>query len=213
MTRVVDAVAFDFGGVLIHALVPAIHVQAERHDVEPAAMLEVLMGDPDVDGDHPWHRAERGELDVTEIQGQLDPYATAHGVTLHGDEIDVILGPKDYGVQDVLLARITSLRDEGYRTALVTNSFREFRQTLEELLDLPQLFDVVVDSSQVGARKPSARLFEILLDRLDLPADRVLFLDDFAGNIAGAQAAGLRTIHVTDVHAALTELDAVLSGT
>ncbi len=212
MTRVVDAVAFDFGGVLIHALVPAIHVQAERHDVEPAAMLEVLMGDPDVDGDHPWHRAERGELDTTEIQGQLEPYAEAQGVTLHGDEIDVILGPKDYGVQDVLLARITSLRAEGYRTALVTNSFREFRPTLEELLDLPKLFDVVVDSSQVGARKPSARLFEILLDRLDLPADRVLFLDDFAGNIAGARAAGLRTIHVTDVHAALAELDAVLSG-
>jgi putative hydrolase of the HAD superfamily len=176
-------------------------------------MLEVLMGGPRVDTDHPWHRAERGELDTTEIQGQLDPYATAQGVTLHGDEIDVILGPKDYGVQDVLLARITSLRAEGYRTALVTNSFREFRPTLEELLDLPQLFDVVVDSSQVGARKPSARLFEILLDRLDLPADRVLFLDDFAGNITGAQAAGLRTIHVTDVHAALAELDAVLSGT
>ena len=71
-------------------------------------------------------------------------------------------------MQDLLLARITSLRDEGYRTALVTNSFREFRQTLEELLDLPQLFDVVVDSSQVGARKPSARLFEILLDRLPI---------------------------------------------
>jgi epoxide hydrolase-like predicted phosphatase len=212
MTRVVDAVAFDFGGVLIHALVPAIHVQAERHEVEPAAMLEVLMGDPDVDGDHPWHRAERGELDTTEIQGQLEPYAAAQGVTLHGDEIDVILGPKDYGVQDILLARITSLRAEGYRTALVTNSFREFRPTLEELLDLPKLFDVVVDSSQVGARKPSARLFEILLDRLDLPADRVLFLDDFAGNVAGAQAAGLRTIHVTDVAAALAELDAVLAG-
>lgn len=212
MTRVVDAIAFDFGGVLIHALVPAIHAQAERHDVEPAAMLEVLMGDPHVDTDHPWHRAERGELDTTEIQGQLDPYATAQGVTLHGDEIDVILGPKDYGVQDVLIARITALRAEGYRTALVTNSFREFRPTLEELLDLPKLFDVVVDSSQVGARKPSARLFEIVLDRLDLPADRVLFLDDFAGNIAGAQAAGLRTIHVTDVHAALAELDAVLAG-
>ena len=213
MTRVVDAVAFDFGGVLIHALVPAIHVQAERHAVEPAAMLEVLMGDPHIDTDHPWHRAERGELDTTEIQGQLDPYAAAQGVTLHGDEIDVILGPKDYGLQDLLLARITSLRAEGYRTALVTNSFREFRPTLEELLDLPKLFDVVVDSSQVGARKPSARLFEILLDRLDLPADRVLFLDDFAGNIAGARAAGLRTIHVTDVQAALAELDAVLSGT
>ena len=80
--------------------------------------------------------------------------ATAHGVTLHGDEIDVILGPKDYGVQDALLARITSLRDEGYRTALVTNSFREFRQTLEELLDLPQLFDVVVEL--VPGRGPQA---------------------------------------------------------
>jgi epoxide hydrolase-like predicted phosphatase len=213
MTRVVDAVAFDFGGVLIHALVPAIHAQAERHDIEPSAMVELLMGDPHRDGDHPWHRAERGELDVAEIQDELHPYAAEHGVTLHGDEIDTILGPKDFGLQTQVLDRVASLRAEGYQTALVTNSFREFRPTLEELLDLPKLFDVVVDSSQVGARKPSAELFEILLDRLDLPADRVLFLDDFAGNIAGARAVGLRTIHVTDVRAALAELDAVLAGT
>ena len=171
-------------------------------------MLEVLMGDPDVDGDHPWHRAERGELDTTEIQGQLEPYAEAQGVTLHGDEIDVILGPKDYGLQDVLLARITSLRAEGYRTALVTNSFREFRPTLEELLDLPKPSTSwsTRPRSAPASRQPDCSRSSST--GWTCPPTGCCSSTTSPANIAGAQAAGLRTIHVTDVHAALAELDA-----
>jgi epoxide hydrolase-like predicted phosphatase len=210
---VVDVVAFDFGGVVIHALVPAIAAMAERRGIPVERMLHVLMGDPTVDTDHPWHRAERGELPVAAIQAELGAYATDHGVVLDGDEIDVLMAPPSYGLQEQVLERALDLRARGYRTALVTNSFQEFRPTLESLLDLEGHFDVVIDSSAVGARKPSPEVFEILLRELGDPEpSRVVFLDDFAGNIAGAEAAGLRTIHVVDVAVALFELEELLAG-
>jgi FMN phosphatase YigB (HAD superfamily) len=39
-----------------------------------------------------------------------------------------------------------------------------------------------------------------------------VFLDDFAGNLAGAQAVGLRTIHVKNPREALDELEGLLGG-
>ena len=204
MTRVVDAVAFDFGGVLIHALVPAIHVQAERHDVEPAAMLEVLMGDPDVDGDHPWHRAERGELTVAEIQSLLAEHADAAGVVLAGDEIDELLVP-GFVVNEAVVDAVAALARAGIRTALLTNTFREFRPTLERVLDL-SMFDAVVESYAVGARKPEAAIYEAASEALGVPHDEIAFLDDFAQNLAAAERLGWRTVAVDDVTSALAGL-------
>jgi hypothetical protein len=40
----------------------------------------------------------------------------------------------------------------------------------------------------------------------------VLYLDDFPGNLAGAAAAGMATLHVTDVTQALRDLDAILAA-
>ena len=176
-------------------------------------MLEVLMGDPHVDGDHPWHRAQRGELDATEIQGQLGPYATAHGVTLHGDEIDVILGPKDYGVQDLLLARITSLRDEGYRTALVTNSFTQVPprpwRSCSTCLSCSTSWSTRPRSGPASRRSACSRSSST---GWTCPPTGCCSSTTSPAISPAPRAAGLRTIHVTDVHAALTELDAVLSG-
>ncbi len=207
----VDAVAFDFGGVLVHSLVPTMQVLAERHGVEVGTILEVLMGPQTHDTEHPWHRAERGDLAVEDIQEALGSYADQHGVALHGDEIELIMSRSEFPVSAPVLDRILRLRAEGYRTALVTNAFKEFRPTLEGLVDLPALFDVTLDSSEIGVRKPSPRLFEILRERLgiDQPS-RIVLLDDFVGNIEGARAAGLRAIQVTDTATALAELDELL---
>jgi putative hydrolase of the HAD superfamily len=74
------------------------------------------------------------------------------------------------------------------------------------------MFDVVVDSSEVGHRKPEPAIYELTTSRLGVKASEILYLDDFAANLEGAKAAGWRTIHVTDVESALAELDAALTN-
>ena len=57
----------------------------------------------------------------------------------------------------------------------------------------------MIDSCEVGLRKPSPAIFELTVERLGVPAfERCLFLDDFPWNVAAAEALGFQTIHVTD---------------
>ena len=54
-----------------------------------------------------------------------------------------------------------------------------------------ELFDDVVDSHEVGMRKPNPAIYRLALERLGATADRTAFLDDIASNVAAAQAEGM----------------------
>ncbi len=204
------AVVFDFGGVLITPITRTFSRLAESLGVDGATMREIFMGPLDRTTDHPWQLAEQGRLPVAEIQGRLGPYAAAHGVTLAGDEMSQLLGTQHFEVVEDMVDAVRRSREAGHLTALLTNTFVEFRPTLEEVLDL-SLFDVVVESSAIGARKPDVGAYVATVDALtiDDPAEAV-FLDDFEPNLVAARAVGLRTIHVTEPGPAIAELDLLL---
>ncbi len=204
------AVVFDFGGVIITPITNQLGRVAERHGTDLATMLEVLMGPRHESGDHPWHRAERGELATADIQAALGPWAEPHDVVLDGDEIDALLAPGAYQVRHDVLDRIADLGRRGVRTALLTNSVREFRPTLERDVDLA-LFDVVVDSSEVGARKPEPAVYARTTEQLGVAGSRTAYLDDFEHNLGPARTLGWTTIHVTDPSLALDELETWLA--
>ncbi len=204
----VQAVVFDFGGVIITPITDKLARIAERNGADPVVMLEVLMGPRHDSTDHPWHRSERGELAVAEIQALLGPYADHHGVTLDGDEIAVLLDAQTYAINHQVLDRIAALQGL-VKLGLLTNSIREFRPTLERDVDLT-LFDVVMDSSAEGSRKPEAAIYRRTTEALGVAAEAVVYLDDFDHNLGPARAEGWQTIHVTDPDDALRELDALL---
>ena len=64
-------------------------------------------------------------------------------------------------------------------------------------------------SSTIGLRKPDAAAYDHVVKAIGVPAQRIVFFDDFAENIAGARAQGLIGVHVTstdDVARTLAEL-------
>ncbi|MEP7112823.1 MAG: HAD family phosphatase [Ilumatobacteraceae bacterium] len=204
-----SAVVFDFGGVLISPITDRISEVGARHGVTMEELLYVLMGPPDVStADHPWHRAERGEIAVEGFQQLVQPWAAAAGIALTGDEFDIILDGV-FTVHDDIVKRIVELRSEGITTALLTNSFKEFRAHIEDHVDFG-IFDLVVDSSEVGYRKPEPEIYELTTRLLGLAPDRILYLDDFLANVNGARAAGWDAIHVTSSTQALAALSAAL---
>jgi putative hydrolase of the HAD superfamily len=108
---------------------------------------------------------------------------------------------------------ITSLRERGYRTAVVTNNVKEFGDRWRNLVALDDLFDVVVDSCHVGMRKPNTKIFLHTLDLMGgIAPERAVFLDDAAGNVDGARAAGLHAILVDDPEDAIRELEELLAA-
>ncbi|NBN89962.1 MAG: HAD family phosphatase [Actinobacteria bacterium] len=203
---------FDFGGVIITPITRQIGMIAEGLGCSTADLHHVMMGPQFESGDHPWHRLERGEIGMEVLQELLEPIAAAAGMNFRGDEVEKILAPGMYEVNHFVLEKIGELRGRGYKTALLSNSIREFRPKLEEDVP-PRLFDAYIDSSHVGMRKPEPEIFHRTLRELALDdPSHAIFLDDFAGNLAGAQAVGLRTIHVKNPHDALEELEVLLGG-
>jgi epoxide hydrolase-like predicted phosphatase len=105
------------------------------------------------------------------------------------------------------------MKAAGLRTALVTNNAVEFRDFWRRSIPLDELFHQVIDSSEVGLRKPDPRIFELALERLEVPASRAVFLDDYAGNVQAARRVGIRGLLVTDDYgAALAELARLVRG-
>ena len=115
------------------------------------------------------------------------------------------------GPRDAMLERTRRIRAAGYRTGLVTNNAAEFRQGWRRLLPLDELFDTVVDSSEVGVRKPDPAIYELALAHVDTAANRAVFVDDFPGNIQAAERLGMLGILVEeDPTDALAQLDSLL---
>jgi len=83
---------------------------------------------------------------------------------------------------------------------------RDWADAWRSIVDAESLVDVVIDSAEVGLRKPNAAIYELALSRLDVVADRAIFLDDFPWNIEGAKAVGLVTMHVVDAIESAAEL-------
>ena len=198
-----QAVLFDLTGVLTTSPWPAITAAAQGD-------LELLVGPYHQDTDHPWHRLERGEIAIDEWLTAVHTLAEAAGTTLDLTPMQSLLST--LAVHDDVVEHIRALRADGYRTALVTNNVREGSATWRAMLPLDDLFDIVVDSSSVGMRKPDPAIFVHTLDLLGgVAPERAVFLDDVEGNLVGARLAGLRTILVDDPPApALAELDLLL---
>ncbi len=207
--RAIEAVVFDFGGVLITSIRNQLGNVAESHGVSVDTMLQILLGPHDSGDAHPWHRAERGEIAVADIQVELGPWAEPHDVSLRGDEIERLLVPGGYTVVDVMIDRVARLRTEGYRTGLLTNTFAEFRPTMQRDIDF-ELFDAVVESFAVGSRKPERAIYEATRDRLGVDHESIVYLDDFDQNLIEPVALGWTTIRVADHRRALDDLDEVL---
>jgi putative hydrolase of the HAD superfamily len=76
--------------------------------------------------------------------------------------------------------------------------------------DLLPLFDVVIESSVVGCRKPEQRFYELALEALGIHAEEAVFLDDLGINLKPARAMGMATIKVVDPDVAIGELESML---
>ena len=202
----IQAVLFDFSGVLTTSPWPAITASA-------GGDLAFLTGPYHEDTDHPWHRLERGEISVDEWLAAVNEAAEQAGRTLDLTPMRTLL--TDLVVHDDVVEHVGGLRADGYRTALVTNNVREGAAGWRAMVPVDDLFDVVVDSSSVGMRKPDPAIFTHTLDLLGgIAPDRAVFLDDVESNLVGARLAGLHTILVDDPPAsALLELDVLLGRT
>jgi len=208
--RSIQVVMFDFGGVFTDSPFEAVARVGVKLGAAAGQIEAIMFGPYHEDTDHAWHRLERGEIELERAVREIA--AAGAALDLEVNPVDILMNMGSGGLREVLVERVRALRDAGFATALVTNNVAEFRPHWRAMLPVDELFDLVVDSSEVGVRKPDPAIFQLALEGLGgVPPERALFLDDYPSNIAAAEALGIRGILVeSELRETLAALDRLI---
>jgi len=195
----VRTVIFDLGGVLSLSGRP-VDLIRRFPDHDPDEVIKVMMGDYGSDSDHPWHRLERGEISMDEYRAGIGQLVAAAGLRMRApSEEEAAQRPGstfEFVRSEAMHELVVDLRAAGCRTGVLTNNIREFRDRWRLLMDFDELFDTVVDSHEVGLRKPNPAIYELTLDRLGSVPNESAFLDDVQSNVDAADRLGIHGVLV-----------------
>jgi len=192
----VDTVIFDLGGVLARNGRPK-DIAKRYPDHHPDTVMRVLMGDYGTDSDHPWHRLERGEISLAEHRELTGALLIAAGI--EPLQVPAPGTPRmRFEPNAPVVDLVNDLRSHGVRLGVLTNNVREFRPLWWDLLPFDDWFDDIVDSHEVGLRKPDPAIYQLALGRLGAVAERTAFLDDVATNVDAATRVGIVGVLVDD---------------
>lgn len=215
----IEAVIFDYGGVLATSPFGGLARAEQQLGVAPGALTDLLGYGVDVAEPAPgerytnkWHLLETGVIEVEEFAAWVNDRSEA----VFGHRVDFSSRLFEAGASSMtifwpVVHEVRRLRAAGYKTAILTNNVVAFRSTWETHVPL-DLFDVVIDSSEVGVRKPDPAIYRLTAERLGVATEACVFLDDHPGNLVGARNVGMQAVHVRDddVVTALAELRAIL---
>jgi putative hydrolase of the HAD superfamily len=201
--RTVNAVMFDFGGVITTSPFDAFRSYEQRRSLPTGFIRSLNATNPD---DNAWARLERNEVGTEEFCELFEAEARRAGYELSGSDVLNLLSGR---LRPEMVEAVRRCR-ERLRTACVTNNFRSALETRTEMAEVLALFDVVVASSEVGVRKPERRFYELACNMLGVEPREVVILDDLGANLKPARAMGMRTIKVVSPSDALAELERVV---
>ena len=202
ISRDIDAVLFDFGGVLADGPFDAFARYEKEHGLPDGFVRRLNATDHHTNA---WARLERGEIGLDVFYEEFEEEARRAGGSVDARALIACLGGE---LRPAMLQAVRRCR-EHFRTGLLTNNFVQVEGE-GALGGVLELFDTIVESAVVGVRKPDPRFYLIACERLGVEPGRSVFLDDLGINLKPARELGMRTIKVTDPDKALTELEEVL---
>lgn len=143
-------------------------------------------------------------------QGRLAPEeAYARAAKRLGVSIDLVRELRTEAFlsepNEVLADFVRGLRRRGAPVCALTNSI----SSAEEIARRPLtagLFDAVISSRDVGAAKPDPLIFHAAIERLQLPADQIVFVDDVIGHVEAARGLGFAAVHFISTEDAIRQL-------
>jgi putative hydrolase of the HAD superfamily len=200
----------DFGGVLTTPLIQSFAAVQDGAGIPPDSLVSALASLTESEGTNPLFELECGRIPESEFMALMSRQLSedlGREIEFHdlGDRFFEALHPNE-GMIDL----IREVRRNGYRTALLTNNVREWEPQWRSMLPVDELFETVVDSAFVGCRKPDPRIYELTLDRVGLPPEACIFVDDTEVNCEAAEELGIRSVHFRETAQARVEIHSLL---
>jgi FMN phosphatase YigB (HAD superfamily) len=197
-----DALLFDLGRVVLDIdFSKTLACWAGHAGCEPEQLSGRFPSDDN------YHRHEKGEIGDAEFFAGL---RTSLGLELTDAQFlegwNAIFAGEMPGISGLLARAAKRLPLYAFSNTNVPH-IEHFSRVYAEVLGH---FREIFLSSTIGLRKPDAAAYDHVVKAIGVPAQRIVFFDDLAENIAGARARGLTAVHVTspdDVAQALAALE------
>ncbi|MBI2924686.1 MAG: HAD-IA family hydrolase [Verrucomicrobia bacterium] len=195
----IRAVSFDVGGTLIAAWPSVGHVYAAVARRFTGELLKPRALDKRFAA--VW-RARAGAFDHSRAAwAELVAEVFARSPLAANEEFfnalyEHFASPSAWRIYDDVLPTLRSLRQRGFRLAVISNWDDRLRPLLERL-ELSRFFEVIVVSGELGAHKPAAEIFAHAAGRLGLAPGAILHVGDSENeDVRGARAAGFQAVQV-----------------
>lgn len=202
-----EALVVDFGGVLTTPLQESFVMFADALGIELQDLVRVALKAYTGDTDALVVAFETGAISDEEFSKRFAQRLT------EGTGVDVDpngLVERMFGgmrLEESMLDAVGVAKSHGFKTGLLSNSWGLSGYPRERLAEI---MDVIVISGEVGLRKPDPEIFSLTTDKLGLPAEVCVFVDDHPGHLKAAQEAGMKTVLHRTPPETLTELEALL---
>lgn len=202
----VRAVVFDVGGVLEHTIDTNLEGRWEhRLGLEPGEFYE-RMRRSGLGRD-----ANLGRISDAEFwRGMAKLYRLDQAML---DELTRDMWEWYVGELNTELASYFRRLRPRFRTAILSNGTEGGRREEEARYGFAEMADVLVYSYEEGMEKPDPRVYRLTCERLDVPSDETVFLDDVEANVVGARAVGMRAVLFEHTAQAIADVEECLTDT
>jgi putative hydrolase of the HAD superfamily len=178
------AVLFDFGGVLTTSVWDSFAAFLRKEGLDPDTIKNLFRHDPEALAD--LRGLETGELTEAEFEAKF-------GKRLGLRDPEGLIDSMFEGMRpdEPMVAAVREIRAAGLLTGLISNSWSTSHYDRELLTEL---FDVSVISAEVHLHKPEPEIYRLAAERLEVPTERCIFVDDLRENCEGAEAVGMTAV-------------------
>ena len=205
-TLAIEAVIFDFGGVLTSSPFEAF----ARFETERGLPVDIIRRTNAANHlENAWAKFERAEVDIDTFDELFAAESLALGAEVRGREVLPLLQGDLRPEMVEALKRIKAQFKTGCITNnLPANAIGSLTGRTLYVAEVMALFDHVIESAKIGLRKPDPRIYRTMVEALKVDPMNCVYLDDLGVNLKPAREMGMTTIKVASGTQAIAELEA-----
>ena len=190
-----DGLLVDFGGVLTTNIWASFNSFCDHEGLERGAVRELFRERGE--GLALLRRLERGEVSDADFERDFGAMLEVEPDGLI-DRLFAGLGP-----DEAMIGAVEAARRGGVPVGLISNSWG---MGIYERAPMA-IFDATVVSGDVGLHKPQPEIYRLGAERIGIPAERCVFVDDLRENVEGAEAVGMAGVLHRESEATISRLE------
>jgi glucose-1-phosphatase len=176
-------IIFDLGNVLVDFDFKKVVTRLKEHSPHDEKEIKTYFSQTAL-----WDRFERGQVSPEDFFAALKK-----DLQLDTLEFQAFIPAwNDIFVEKPDTVSILNRLRGRYKLAMISNVNKMHWDHILAGHAFMEWFDHRVASYEVGHRKPDREIYQLTLDRFNVPASRAIFIDDLHVNVAAAQSLGIR---------------------